>query len=141
MQIIVTGHGNFASGIESTIKLLAGSINGVKYIDFTGDMNEKDLAEKYQKLLLTEEKTLFFCDLVGGTPYKQAVVASADKERTVAVVAGCNVGSLLELGLNSSALQAKSISEVATTFVETSKNNTKVFKHVVQNEQVDEDGI
>ena len=32
MQIIVTGHGNFASGIESTVKLLAGSIKNIKYI-------------------------------------------------------------------------------------------------------------
>ena len=33
MEIIITGHGNFASGIESTVKLLAGSIKNVKYAD------------------------------------------------------------------------------------------------------------
>ncbi len=46
MQIIVTGHGNFASGIESTVKLLAGSIKNIKYIDFTEDMNEESLMKK-----------------------------------------------------------------------------------------------
>ncbi|MBU7555169.1 multidrug transporter [Pediococcus ethanolidurans] len=141
MQIIVTGHGNFASGIESTIKLLAKSIANVHYVDFTGEMDETSLAKEYQSLLSSDEKTLFFCDLVGGTPYKQAVVASSGHEEQIAVVAGCNVGSLLELGLNSSVLDDKSIADVAKLFVETSKKNTKTFTHQVQQEQIPDDGI
>lgn len=141
MQIIVTGHGNFASGIESTVKLLAGSIDGVSYIDFTEDMNENDLVKEFEKTDFENQQTLFFCDLVGGTPYKQAVVASNGREDTIAVVAGCNVGSLLELGLNSGALSNQPISVIANTFVETSRKNTKVFTHFQQEEQIPEDGI
>ncbi|AVK99183.1 hypothetical protein [Pediococcus inopinatus] len=141
MQIIVTGHGNFASGIGSTVKLLAGSIDGVQYIDFTEDMNENNLAKKFKDIISNGEKTLFFCDLVGGTPYKQAVVASDGQEDRIAVVAGCNVGSLLELGLNSGVLKDQSILDIANLFVETSKKNTKVFAHAEQEEEVPDDGI
>ena len=69
MQIIVTGHGNFASGIESTVKLLAGSIKNIKYIDFTEDMNEESLMKKVEEAI------------------------------DISVICGCNVGSLLENGL------------------------------------------
>lgn len=100
MQIIVTGHGNFASGIESTVKLLAGSIAGVHYIDFTGDMSEEDIATKLKDQADQDKQTLFFCDLLGGTPFKQAAVYKANnKNADVEVICGCNVGSLLEIAL------------------------------------------
>lgn len=100
MQIIVTGHGNFASGIESTVKLLAGSIKNVHYLDFTSKMGEKDLASLFKKTADQDQHTLFFCDLLGGTPFKQAVEYKAkNPKRDVEVICGCNVGSLLEIAL------------------------------------------
>ena len=77
MQVIVTGHGNFASGIESTVKLLAGKIENVSYIDFTENMSEEDLAKEFKKQFDKDNQALFFCDLLGGTPYKQAAMLKA----------------------------------------------------------------
>ncbi|MFD1317569.1 PTS sugar transporter subunit IIA [Loigolactobacillus zhaoyuanensis] len=141
MKIIVTGHGNFASGLQSTIKLLAGSIPNTMFIDFTVEMSETDLAAKFQQQI-GSDNILFFCDLVGGTPYKEAAKLSFTDEEKFAVVAGCNIGSLLELGLNQSSLAQKSIKEVAEEFVKVSQSGTQFFQHrqVVQ-PQNDEDGI
>ena len=36
--IIVTGHGNFASGIESTMKLIMGEQEKIAFIDFKEGM-------------------------------------------------------------------------------------------------------
>ena len=99
MQIIVTGHGNFASGIESTVKLLVGSIKNVKYVDFTEDMDEENLMEKFEEVIKLNEHIVFFCDLLGGTPYKQAAILSTKSKKDISVICGCNVGSLLENGL------------------------------------------
>lgn len=83
MQIIVTGHGNFASGIESTVKLLAGSIKNIKYIDFTEDMNEESLMKKFEEAIKLNEHIVFFCDLLGGTPYKQAAILSTKSKKDI----------------------------------------------------------
>ena len=77
MQIVVTGHGNFATGIASTVQLLAGNVSGVQYVDFTADMNEETLTNKLQETLTQDQGTVFFCDLLGGTPYKQAATLKA----------------------------------------------------------------
>lgn len=141
MKIIVTGHGNFASGLESTVKLLAGTIPNTVFIDFTAEMSETDLATKFQQQL-DADKTLFFCDLVGGTPYKEAVKLSFAHADQAAVVAGCNIGSLLELGLNQAALDKMTLKEVAAQFVQVSQAGTQVFKHrQVVEPETDADGI
>ncbi|AUJ29449.1 PTS sugar transporter subunit IIA [Liquorilactobacillus hordei] len=141
MQIIVTGHGNFGTGIESTVKLLAGSIPDVRYIDFSANMNEQELANKFEELLQVDPKAVFFCDLIGGTPYKQAVYKKENYE--VAVIAGCNVGSLLEVGLQNNLKDATDVHVIAQSLVEAAKNGIQEFG--VRKTQIidesEEDGI
>lgn len=142
MKIIVTGHGKFASGIESTVKLLAGSIEGVRYIDFEDGMTDVTLMQKLEKAS-GESRVIFFCDLIGGTPYKQAAMIQKNRGiDEVAVVAGCNVGSLLEIGLQNNLKELNSIHDVAQMLIETSKNGTQEFgKKKITLDQSDSDGI
>ena len=121
MQIIVTGHGNFASGIESTVKLLAGSIKNVKYVDFTEDMDEENLMEKFEEVIKLNEHIVFFCDLLGGTPYKQAAILSTKSKKDISVICGCNVGSLLENGLTGLDKFSDS-TELAQALIESTKH-------------------
>lgn len=140
MQIIVSGHGQFASGIKSNIKLLAGNLPGLSFVDFTGDMDEQQLQDKFTALLKEDEQALFFCDLFGGTPYKQAVLLTRQYPQ-IAVVAGCNVGSLLEICVASD-WQQESPASLGEKFVATSKQATRMFHHRhVQTESADGDGI
>lgn len=143
MQIIVTGHGHFASGIESTVKLLAGSIKDVSYIDFTGEMSEKDLAEKFKKQAVKDKQTLFFCDLLGGTPFKQAVMYKVNNPTyDVEVICGCNVGSLLEIALPGFS-NYKVTNDLAKAIIDSSKAGIRQFgvKDPSLTEPIDGDGI
>jgi PTS system N-acetylgalactosamine-specific IIA component len=104
-------------------------------------MNEADLTAKLQQEM-TADKILFFCDLVGGTPYKTAVKLSFNTADKMAVVAGCNIGALLELGLNQNGLDQQSIKTIADQFVQVSQAGTQVFKHhQIVEPETDEDGI
>lgn len=142
MKIIVTGHGNFASGIESTVKLLAGKINGVEYIDFTENMSEEDITSKFERSVNSDEHIVFFCDLLGGTPYKQAAALSAKSKKDISVICGCNVGSLLEnglIGLDS----FKSSHELANAIIESAKKGIRQFGFQVSSSatEPESDGI
>lgn len=49
MLIIITGHGHFATGLQSTIELLAGLQAQLKYVDFTSEMSEAELHNELLK--------------------------------------------------------------------------------------------
>ncbi|MDR0297103.1 MAG: multidrug transporter [Streptococcaceae bacterium] len=137
MKIIVTGHGHFATGLESTVKLLAGEIPGVDYIDFLETMSEADLLEK----LPSENNLVFFCDLAGGTPYKLAALRTTQADNN-AVMAGGNIAALLEIGLQYDLLTFKNAQELVNLLTLASHNGIQKFKSVKYSEKVDEeDGI
>ncbi|WP_246287248.1 PTS sugar transporter [Lacticaseibacillus absianus] len=91
---IVTGHGHFATGMQSALELLAGPQATIQFIDFEDGMSEDTLGVRLAAAV-ADAPTLIFTDLVGGTPYKEAAKL-AFAHRNVAVVAGCNLASLLE---------------------------------------------
>ena len=97
IHTVITGHGNFATGLRSSIKLLAGVPETFDFVDFTEDMSEEDMMERLSTLNQNGDAILYFADLLGGTPYKCAAkIAFDNSEQDVAVVAGCNLGALLE---------------------------------------------
>ncbi|KRN99937.1 PTS sugar transporter subunit IIA [Companilactobacillus kimchiensis] len=140
MKLIVTGHGNYATGIESTVKLLAGGLAGVSFIDFTGDMDENSLSKKFTEEIKNDDQVVFICDLLGGTPFKEAVKLSMSADKDISVTCGCNVGSIMEVGLQLSAFDGTS-KELADKLVSISQNQTKVFEHKSAEPEPDEDGI
>lgn len=140
MEIIVTGHGNFASGFQSTVKLLAGSIEQIKYIDFTEKMTEESLSDEFLKIIIPNKKYIFFCDLVGGTPYKEAAKISTKNANNIGVVAGCNIGSLLEVGIRLDGID-DNIEQITKDLLDISLKGTQVFKlKKIKNDEIT-DGI
>ncbi|PMD73079.1 PTS sugar transporter subunit IIA [Companilactobacillus nuruki] len=138
-KTIVTGHGKFATGFEGAVKLLAGKQLNMKFINFEDGMSEVDLREEYLKAI-GNEPVLFFTDLIGGTPYKEAAKI-AYKSENVLVVAGCNLASLLETTFNS----YDNLKDYANDLVSVTKNSTELFE-MNDSEKVDdsedfEDGI
>ncbi|MEE6658365.1 PTS sugar transporter subunit IIA [Pediococcus acidilactici] len=140
MRLIVTGHGNYATGIESTVKLLSGGLDKVSFIDFTGDMNEDSLSKKFSEEIKNDNQIVFVCDLLGGTPFKEAVKLSMSSDKEISVTCGCNVGSIMEVGLQLSNFKGSS-KELADKLVSISQNQTKVFEHKTVDADSDEDGI
>ena len=96
VQVIVTGHGTFAEGIEGALHLLTSVPDNWSFVNFSEGMSDKELQAKFEQILGSDPKpTLFFTDLAGGAPYQVAATLAA-KHPEFAVVAGCNLGSLLE---------------------------------------------
>lgn len=124
--LIVTGHGRYATSIKSTLEILAGRNDDIKYIDFTEEDTDITLKEK-MKLEIDVNKgygVLFVCDLLGGTPFKSAVELSISSEN-IEVVAGCNVGSILEISLQ---LDSMPVGELADFMINTSNKSTIRFR-------------
>ena len=124
--LVVTGHGKYATSIKSTLEVLAGCNDEIKYIDFTEEDTDITLKAKMQILIDTNIGlgVLFVCDLLGGTPFKSAVELSI-LNKNIEVVAGCNVGSILEIAFQ---LDTANIGELADLIVESSIISTIRFK-------------
>ncbi len=97
--LVVTGHANFASGLTSSVNLIAGEQEAYRYIDFLPTYSLEDLARELTKALddLKDcEGILVFSDLMGGTPFKTAVEVGFPRGN-VNVLAGTNLPMLLEI--------------------------------------------
>ena len=88
--LIITGHGQFASGLVSALELLIG------HQELLDTLMEhlKDAAGAMQ----TCDELLILCDMIGGSPYKCAA-ALTDADPRLTVLYGINLGMALELAI------------------------------------------
>ena len=81
--LIVTGHGHFATGLTSSVDLIAGPQQNYVAVDFDGNGTEKleaDLAAAFETLKDCSG-IIVFSDLAGGSPFKTAAVLAAGNIR------------------------------------------------------------
>ena len=81
--IILSGHGEFASGLYSSIQLIAGEQENFQAIDFSEGMSSEELQEKFNEAAENVDQgqgVVIFTDIPGGTPFNQAVILSTKKE-------------------------------------------------------------
>lgn len=142
--IIVTGHGNFASGLTSSVKLIAGMPENYEAVDFVQEHSvadlEANLVKAIDKLKDCEDGILIFTDLVGGSPFKTAVELSLKREEKIAVLSGTNLGMLMEISLSRSFIE--DVDQLAQNAVNIGKEQVirYEFKKVVDTDDF-EDGI
>jgi len=98
--IIVTGHGNFATGLTSGLKLLAGEPENYAAVDFAPEDSieilSQHLTEAVESLGGCEAITVF-TDLTGGSPFNVASRLKQEAGRGLIEVAG---GTSLPVVLN-----------------------------------------
>lgn len=140
--IIVTGHGKFASGLSSSVELIAGMPQFYEAVDFLAEYSTDDLKKKLNEAMdkLTEcEGIIVFSDLAGGSPFKTAVEISVDRKEDIQVLAGTNLGMLIEISM------ARGFITEMSSLVEMALNTGKdqVSHFVFQQKVVEEceDGI
>lgn len=98
--LIVTGHGHFATGLTSSIDLIAGPQENYVAVDFDGEGTDKleaDLKAAVEKLSNCDG-IIVFSDLAGGSPFKTAVLVTSTNEK-VKVLAGTNLPMLCEIAM------------------------------------------
>lgn len=100
--IIVAGHGSFAEGMYSAVRLLAGKpehFETVSYLqeDTTDDLADK-LKEKADVLSDCSDGIVIFTDIENGAPYREAVELKKELEgsRRIEVLCGTNLGMILQ---------------------------------------------
>jgi len=138
--IIITGHGHFATGIQSTIKLLSGDQDKLIAIDFEEGMTADQLQERFKTAVsdLGEITGLaFFTDIPGGTPFNQAVMYKTAHDG-VTVLSGTNVSMIMEV-LFQRELNVDQFEQAAIT---AGQSGVVAFKQTKrQTPDDDEDGI
>ena len=98
--LIVTGHGHFATGLTSSVDLIAGPQQNYVAVDFDGNGTEKleaDLAAAFETLKDCSG-IIVFSDLAGGSPFKAAAVLAAGNNK-IKVLAGTNLSMLCEISM------------------------------------------
>lgn len=97
IKLVVATHGNFASGIMSSLKLIAGDVENVEAIDFVEGMSAGEFKEKLATAVAGQGQVIVLTDLLGGTPFKTGVELVAElPEQQVAVLSGLNLAMLLD---------------------------------------------
>ncbi|MEW8979170.1 MAG: PTS sugar transporter subunit IIA [Symbiobacterium sp.] len=99
---IITGHGGFGPGLAQALSMIAGPQPHLHVIPFRETESletfEGRLRDALAELLRETGGVLIFTDLMGGTPFRTAMLAASQYEN-VEVLTGTNLPMLIEIGL------------------------------------------
>lgn len=140
--LIISGHGNFASGLRASLKLIAGEHSNIEYVDFEETDSTETLKEKYYnslKNLNNCEQILALSDLAGGSPFKTLVEVKTEIEKPMEVIAGTNLPMLLEISMTKDIIE--DLSSLSESAIEVGKNGVVKFEFIVHEDVESEDGI
>ena len=135
--IIVTGHGNFATGITSSLELIIGKQEHYVAVDFPQTDTKTELENKIQQaieLYKEEEHILIFCDLLSGSPFNVSIMEAMNDDR-IRVIYGTNLGMLIEALMER--MQGESFETVVADAIECGKAQIGIFDASA----VDEDDV
>lgn len=142
---ILTGHGQFSNGLASAIDMVAGDQPAFQIVPFEGSQAAsygEDLRAAITAMREECEGVLVFVDLLGGTPFNQAMMIAADVDN-VEVVTGTNLPMLIELLLTRGA--GSSLSELGEQAVSVGQmgvtHQSVAAMAAVEDDLSDEDGI
>lgn len=99
--MIITGHGEFAGGLINALKLLTGDCNNIVGVNLKAQESESDFQEHLKEAVQKLEKyeqIFVLCDILGGSPFKNAFSMFYDKEN-VRILYGVNLAMAVELGI------------------------------------------
>ena len=140
--IIISGHGNFATGLHSSLNLIAGNPDNMEYVDFVENDSTETLKQKYInsfKNLSNCDSILALTDLTGGSPFKTLVELKTEIEKPLEVIGGSNLAMILEVSMAKDFID--DLSELTKTALEIGKNGIVKFELLTHEELECEDGI
>lgn len=140
--LIISGHGNFATGLHTSLKLIAGDPSNIEYVDFEESDSTDSLKEKYYKALDNLagcDKILALSDLAGGSPFKTLVEVKTEIDKPVEVIGGTNLPMALEVSMTRDFID--DLSALASTAIEVGRTGVVKFEFTVHEDNDCEDGI
>lgn len=136
--IIVAGHGNFATGITTGLKLFAGDVQDYVPVDFLPEESFDSLAKKLEEAigrLQGCESVLILTDLTGGSPYNAAVKLRLEGKAVLEVIGGVNLGGVIEAVMSR---QAETDGKRLAASVEQAAKN-QVARFMTEEERAEEE--
>ena len=141
--LLITGHGHFATGLGSSLRLITGNTENIEYVDFEADHSTETLAHNLNQAfdkLKDCDGVLVLSDLAGGSPFKTAVECKfARPEQKIEVIAGSNLPMLSE-GSMSMGIYDNPL-DMAEALIPTGKDYIIRFELAEHNDDTEEDGI
>lgn len=96
---LITGHGDFSVGLESSLNMIAGEQDAFAIVPFyeSADLDsfQSELKTAIDKLLESSDGVVIFTDLLGGSPFKTSMIVASEYEN-VETITGTNLPMLLE---------------------------------------------
>lgn len=102
MKILIVGHGEYATGVKSAIKLLTGVSEGLDAINLNDDITHDEFTEIIKEYVKVNSDLIVFADISGGAPFQitsREVLLNEDSENQY-VVGGVALGCILEIVMN-----------------------------------------
>lgn len=140
--LIISGHGNFASGLHTSLNLIAGDPCNVEYVDFEETDSTETLREKYYdalKNLSNCTSILALSDLAGGSPFKTLVEIKTEIEKPMEVIGGTNLPMILETSMIKDIID--DLPSLSESVIEIGKSGVVKFEFIVHEDIECEDGI
>lgn len=124
-NVIITGHGGYATAVRRSLSMLTGQTEGIAFVDFNegDDLDSLTAALKDAAVSFGEGADLLFCcDLTGGSPFRQSAILCAEHPGWV-TVAGANNSAYAEMAFQLELTAA----ELAAKAVETTRSTVTRF--------------
>lgn len=140
--IIVTGHGTFATGITSGLKLLAGEPECYEAVDFLPEDSIEALTGKLEAAvgrLDACEDILILADLAGGSPFNVSLRLKLAGGKRMEVIGGANLPVVLDSYL--SRAMVPDAAELAISSLSNGREQMVLYEAGNEDDELEEDEI
>ena len=130
MKILIVGHGEYATGMKSSIKLLTGVSDNIDAINLNEELTHNDYTIMVQEYVANNKDLIIFADMTGGAPFQIAsreILLNEDSENQF-VIGGVSVGCILEVVMNTLVLNSEDKLE---NIINTAVNNIQGLTSII----------
>ncbi|MDV4150449.1 PTS sugar transporter [Clostridium sp. AL.422] len=99
-KLVVLGHGNFPSGVVSSVSLLVGNNENIIALDLDANETHEGFEKKLKEILDNNDKVIVLADLTGGAPHQIAgrlILESAKLNQYI--LSGINLALVVDLAM------------------------------------------
>ena len=99
-KLVIVGHGNFPSGVLSSVSLLVGKNENICGFDLDENETHEGFEKKLKELLDSNDKVIVLADLTGGAPHQIAarLILESGKMNQY-IISGINLALVVDLAM------------------------------------------
>lgn len=99
-KLVVVGHGNFPSGVLSSVSLLVGENENIIGLDLDANETHEGFENKLKEILDNNDKVIVLADLTGGAPHQIAVRLILESSKlNQYIISGINLALVVDLAM------------------------------------------